>query len=101
MIKFAYTGTLTPDQVETLPDWYGISGIKFWYRGTNDDPRIYYRGRLVGSAYIVEDTMWERFREDQPPFKDFTEELDAFEAYMRDNQEDVLYLCEVALGDDC
>lgn len=78
-----------------MNSWYGIEGIKFIWINTQSDPLIEYKGKTC-SCYIVEDTMWERYREDC--------ELDGvkatekgFEEYMQNNSNDVFELCELAL----
>lgn len=71
-----------------LPDWYGIKGIKFIWNGEWADPEIEYKGKKC-SAYVVEDTMWEFYYKDGCP-GDFND-------YMRENEEEVRDLCEMAL----
>ena len=82
-----------------LPNWYGIDGIGFEFLNTQTDPLIEYKGRKC-SCYIVEDTMWERFREDYgASLKAVPEDIQErmFGNYMRENAEEVKYLCEIAL----
>ena len=73
-----------------MANWYGIPEIKFIWHNEWADPEIEYRGRRC-SCYIVEDTMWERYREDD------LSDPDEFERYMRENAEEVRELCELAL----
>lgn len=70
--------------------WYGIPGINFYFYNTQTDPEIEYKGRRC-SCYIVEDTMWERFHEDD--LSDPSE----FPRYMMENKDEVYELCELAL----
>lgn len=74
-----------------LRDWYGIETIGFVWHGEWADPEIEYKGRRC-SCYIVEDTMWERFREENP-----NADEDKFDEYMWENQDEVIELCELAL----
>lgn len=81
-------------QLAKLPDWYGISGIKFIWHNEWTDSEIEYKGKRC-SCYIVENTMWERFREEIN-----SEDEKMFGKYMLDNKDDVYELCELALGLD-
>ncbi len=71
-----------------LPNWYGIENVGFVWHNAWADPEIEYKGKRF-SCYIVEDTMWERFNEDD-------DEKD-FEQFMRDREYDVIELCELVL----
>lgn len=71
--------------------WYGIPGIVFIWHGAWIDPEIEYKGHRC-SCYTVEDTMWERFREEHN-----SDDPDLFAAYMKENADDVYELCEIAL----
>lgn len=75
-----------------VPNWYGIEGIGFIWHNSWSDPEIEYKGRRC-SCYIVEDTMWERYKEEYGKYAD--ENL--FEQYMRNNADEVRELCELAL----
>ena len=67
--------------------WYGIKGIRFIWNGEWADPQIEYKGRRC-SAYVVEDTMWERWI--YPDDKALSEE--------RENDTDgFCRLCDLAL----
>ena len=81
-----------------LPNWYGIENIGFIWRGAWSDPEIEYKGRRL-NATIVEDTMWERYKEycDENNWKT-DERLSEFIGFMKDNSEDVYELIELALG---
>lgn len=87
-------------QLDELPNWYGIEGIKFQYINDWADPRIWYKGKDC-SCYVVEDTMWERFWEDMGEevmeAMTETERMGIFKSYMLDNADEVRELCEVAL----
>lgn len=72
------------------PNWYGIDGIKFIWHNEWADQEIEYKGRRC-SCYVVEDTMWERFHEDD------LSDPDEFARYMRENKDEVYELCELAL----
>lgn len=74
-----------------LSNWYGIENIGFIWHGEWADPEIEYKGKRFNST-IVEDTMWERFREDYP-----NADEDDFDIYMWENQEDVIELCELVV----
>ena len=78
------------------PDWYGIEGVGFIWHGSWSNPEIEYKGKRI-NATIVEDTMWERFKEDCEEDGEIPTE-DKFELYMMVNQEDVYELIELALG---
>lgn len=83
--------------MKKYPDWYGIPNIGFIYHGYWSDPEIEYKGKKINS-YIVEDTMWERFRERcEENGKNINECEKDFDNYMRDNAEDVYELIELAL----
>lgn len=77
------------------PNWYGIENIGFIWHNEWTDPEIEYKGKCC-SCYIVEDTMWERYREENGKYAD--EEL--FGQYMRNNTNEVYELCELALFSD-
>ena len=77
------------------PNWYGIEGIGFIYHGDWSDPEIEYKGKRINST-IVEDTMWERFREECET-DGVTPTMDEFELYMEANPEDVYELIELAM----
>lgn len=77
------------------PNWYGIEDVGFIWRGSWADPEIEYKGKRINST-IVEDTMWERFKEDCEEDGEIPTE-DKFELYMMVNQEDVYELIELAM----
>lgn len=72
-----------------LPNWYGIDNVGFVWHNEWSDPEIEYKGKRF-SCYIVEDTMWERYKEENDKYAD--EEL--FEQYMRNNKDEVMELLE-------
>ena len=78
--------------------WYGIEEIGFIWHNEWADPEIEYKGRRC-SCFIVEDTMWERWIHDDDgnliPGRE--SDFSGFWKYMRDNAEEVKYLCELAL----
>lgn len=73
------------------PLWYGIPGIRFIWHNEWSDPEIEYKGEKC-SCYIVEDSMWEMFRDETG-----SENPDEFEKYMQENADLVYELCEMAL----
>ena len=77
------------------PNWYGIEGIGFIWRGNWADPEIEYKGKVINSV-IVESTMWERYREEQSE-KGKRADEDGFGDYMRNNKEEVFELIELAI----
>nr|DAX76479.1 MAG TPA: hypothetical protein [Caudoviricetes sp.] len=46
-----------------LPNWYGIEGIKFEWRGAWSDPLLHYRGRTFYN-WDIEDALRENYVED-------------------------------------
>lgn len=85
-------------EMNRLPDWYGIKGIKFIWHGEWSDPEIEFRGKRC-SCYIIEDTMWENWIHDDDGIliPEREDDEDGFEQYMRDNAEEVKYLCTIVL----
>lgn len=81
--------------MKEYPNWYGIEDIGFIWHGEWADPEIEYKGKRINST-IVEDTMWERFREDCEEDGEIPTE-DKFVLYMMVNQEDVYELIELAM----
>ena len=77
---------------KVYPDWYGIPDVGFIWYGNYSDPYIEYNGKQI-DAYIVEDTMWERFREEFPHGSDGD-----FDQYMLDHREEVYELIELAMS---
>lgn len=47
----------------TLPNWYGINGIGFEWRGSQDDPVLHYKGYAF-SGNGIQDALWDMFLED-------------------------------------
>ena len=82
--------------MKEYPDWYGIEDIGFIWYGSWSDPEIEYNGHVI-NAYIVENTMWERFREDcEEQGRDADRCIDDFDVYMREHKDDVYELIELA-----
>lgn len=73
------------------PEWYGIKDIGFISLNEWSDPQIEYKGKQC-SCYIVEDSMWERYKEDTGK-----EDYNDFAQYMMLNEDVVYELCEMAL----
>lgn len=76
-----------------LPDWYGISGIGFEYRGAVDDPLLHYKGRTL-NANAIQDAIWDSFVDETGILDDGIE----WENYVRDKAisylDDIIDLCE-------
>ncbi len=83
--------------MKEYPNWYGIENIGFIYHGSWNDPEIEYNGKVI-NAYIVEDTMWERFKEEcEEQGRDADTYIDDFDTYMIENAYDVYELIELAM----
>lgn len=86
--------------MKEYPNWYGIEGIGFIYHGPWLTSEIEYKGYRINSC-TVEDTMWERFTREHEKFdKNINSCDDTFDAYMKDNAEDVYQLIELAMKDN-
>ena len=83
--------------MKEYPNWYGIEGIGFIWHGAWSDPEIEYKGKRINST-IVEDTMWERFREECEELGISTSEF-YFDMYMGEHADDVYELIELAMED--
>lgn len=46
-----------------LPNWYGIDGIKFEWRGAMSTPLLHYKGRKFYDSDI-EDALWDNYVQD-------------------------------------
>ena len=46
-----------------LPNWYGIPGIGFEWRGSQSDPMLHYKGRIFNDPDI-EGALWDNYLED-------------------------------------
>ena len=83
--------------MKEYPDWYGIKDVGFIWHGAWSDPEIEYKGKRINS-FIVEDTMWERFKEEcEEQGKNADACIDEFDVYMKDNAEYVYELIELAI----
>lgn len=80
--------------MKEYPDWYGISGIGYIWINEWTDPQLEYNGKRF-SCYIVEDTMWERYREECYE-RDVKPDVDKFGDYMRENADEVRELARIA-----
>ena len=47
----------------TLPNWYGINGIGFEWRGSQGDPVLHYKGYAF-NGNDIQDALWDMFLED-------------------------------------
>lgn len=71
-----------------LPNWYGIPGIGFEWRGAWNDPMLHYKGHAF-NAHDMQDGLWENYQEDLKNGYTFLE----WEEYVRDNYlDDALFL---------
>ena len=84
--------------MKEYPNWYGIEDVGFIWHGSWSDPEIEYKGKRI-NATIVEDTMWERFKEYcEEQGKDADKYVDYFDNfYMREHAEEVYELIELAM----
>lgn len=80
--------------MKEYPDWYGISGIGYIWINSLADPQIEYNGKRF-SCYTVEDTMWERYKEECYE-RDEEVDDDKFGDYMRENADEVRELTRIA-----
>lgn len=78
----------------SLPYWYGIKPIRFIWRGNWADPEICYN-RMVVNSHIVEDSMYERYRE-YCNEEDFESTDDGFAEFMRNNKAEIVELIYMA-----
>lgn len=76
-----------------LPDWYGIPGIGFEWRGSQSDPLLHYKGRTF-NANDIQDAIWDSFVDETGIIDDGIE----WENYVRDKAssylDDIIDLCE-------
>lgn len=83
-----------------LPNWYGIKEIGFICHNDWSDAEIEYKGKRINST-IVEDTMWERFKEEMEEKGLNEREMEnKFEQYMQENSCEVYELCQLAMEED-
>jgi len=83
--------------MKEYPNWYGIEDIGFIWHGAWSDPEIEYKGKRI-NATIVEDTMWERYKEDcEEQGKNADACIDEFDTYMINNADTVYELIELAI----
>lgn len=68
-----------------LPNWYGIPGIGFEWRGSQSDPLLHYKGRTFYDSDI-EDALWENYVEDGGN----PDNHDEWQCYVIDNAVDYL-----------
>lgn len=76
-----------------LPNWYGIEGIGFEWRGPWNDPMLHYKGHVF-NAHDMQDGLWESYIEDGgDPDND-----NEWESYVVDNAvnylEDIIFATE-------
>lgn len=76
-----------------LPNWYGIEGIGYEWRGAYSDPLLHYKGRTFCNDDI-QDALWDNYVEagGNP------DNNDEWEVYVMDNAvnylEDIIYFTE-------
>ena len=63
-----------------LPNWYGIEGIKFEWRGAWNEPLLHYKGRTFYNCDI-QDALWENYQEDGGDI----DNCDEWESFVMDN----------------
>ena len=83
-------------KAKDYPNWYGIPNIGFIWRGSWSDPYIEYKDKQFNS-YIVEDTMWSRYREECDELGIDANE-DDFDVYMLSHKDDVYELCDLVIN---
>ena len=75
------------------PNWYGIEGIGFEWRGPWNEPLLHYKGHTFCN-FDIEDGLWENYKEDGGDIHSDSEWV----AYVMDNAvnylEDVIYAME-------
>ena len=76
-----------------LPNWYGIDGIGFEWRGSQSTSLLHYEGHTFYDCDI-EDALWENYVEDGGN----TDNYDEWQSYVMDNAvnylEDIVWLSE-------
>lgn len=60
-----------------MPNWYGIEGISFEWRGFQNDPLLHYKGYTFNEIDI-EDGLWQNYLEDG-------DNHDEWVSYVKDN----------------
>ena len=68
-----------------LPNWYGIPGIGFEWRGSQSDSMLHYKGHVF-SGNDIQDGLWENYQEDLETGYTSRE----WEEYVRENATDYL-----------
>lgn len=63
-----------------LPNWYGIEGISFEWRGAWNEPLLHYKGQVFYSSDI-EDALYENYVEDGGNLDNH----DEWTSYVKDN----------------
>jgi len=63
-----------------MPNWYGIEGISFEYRGAWNEPLLHYKGQVFYSSDI-EDALYENYVEDGGNLDNH----DEWVSYVKDN----------------
>ena len=76
-----------------MPNWYGIEGIGFEFRGIWSDPLLHYRGRTFNVEDIV-DGLWELYI-DEGGSSDSDDEWESFvKANAANYLDDIIYVME-------
>lgn len=63
-----------------MPNWYGIEGISFEWRGAWNEPLLHYKGQVFYSSDI-EDALYENYVEDGGNLDNH----DEWASYVKDN----------------
>lgn len=63
-----------------LPNWYGIPGIGFEWRGAWNEPLLHYKGRTFYNCDI-QDALWENYVEDGGDI----DNCDEWQSFVMDN----------------
>ena len=77
-----------------LPNYCGIETIGVVWHGEWSDPEIEYKGKRC-NVYDMEDTMYGYYRDEYP-----NDGENNFAKYMKDNESEVIELCEHILFGD-
>lgn len=76
-----------------MPNWYGIEGISFEWRGAWNEPLLHYKGQVFYSGDI-EDALYENYVEDGGNLDNH----DEWTSYVKDNAvnylEDIINVTE-------
>ena len=77
--------------------WRGVQGVTMIWHGEWSDPELEY-GEYVANYWEVEDTMWERYKDEcrEADFYHFSEDDDSeFNRFCKDYADDVYELIKI------